>query len=71
MSEEKKEMEKHNVRIRTGIVDVYVYRDQRIVERFNRKLSERLFSYKHSKEINMKSSERFREWVTKEAFGSG
>ena len=57
----KKEMSNHNVRIRTG--NVNVHRDQGIVERFNRTLSERLFSYQYSQEMNMKSSERSREWV--------
>jgi len=61
MGDVKKEMTKHDVRIRTGIVDVH--RDQGIVERFNRTLSERLFSYQYSKEMNMKSFERSREWV--------
>ena len=49
------------MRIRTGNVDVH--RDQGIVERFNRTLSERLFSFQYSQEMNMKSSERSREWV--------
>jgi hypothetical protein len=57
----KKEMSNHNVRIRTG--NVNVHRDQGIVERFNRTLSERLFSYQYSQEMNFKSSERSLEWV--------
>jgi len=61
MGEVKKEMTKHDVRIRTG--NVNVHRDQGIVERFNRTLSERLFSFQYSKEMNMKSSDRNREWV--------
>ena len=61
MGEVKKEMAKHDVRIRTGNVDVH--RDQGIVERFNRTLSERLFSFQYSQEMNMKSSERSREWM--------
>ena len=48
MGEVKKEMARHDVRIRTGDVDVN--RNQGIVERFNRTLSERLFSYQYSKE---------------------
>ena len=56
-----KEMEKHDVRIRRG--NVNVHRDQGIVERFNRSLSERLFSFQYSQEMNMKSGERSREWV--------
>ena len=61
MGEVRKEMAKHDVRIRTGNVDVYC--DQGIVERFNHTLSERLFSFQYSQEMNMKSSERSREWV--------
>ena len=61
MGEVKKEMAKHDVKIRTGNVDVH--RDQGIVERFNRTLSERLFSFQYSQEMNMKSCERSREWV--------
>ena len=59
MGEVKKEMAKHDVRFRTGNVDLH--RDQGIVERFNRTLSERLFSFQYSQEMNMKSSERSRE----------
>ena len=55
------EMKKHDVRIRRG--NVNVHRDQGIVERFNRSLSERLFSFQYSQEINMKSDERSTEWV--------
>ena len=61
MGDVKKEMAKHDVRIRIG--NVNVYRDQGIVERFNRTLSERLFSFQYSQETNMKSFERSREWV--------
>jgi len=61
MGDVKKEMAKHNVRIRTG--NVNVHSDQGIVERFNRPLSERLFSYQYCQEMNMKSSERSGEWV--------
>ena len=61
MGDVKKEMVKHDVRIRTG--NVNVHRDQGIVERFNQTLSERLFSFQYSQEMNMKSSERSREWV--------
>ena len=55
------EMKKHDVRIRRG--NVNVHRDQGIVERFNRSLSERLFSFQYSQEMNMKSGERSTEWV--------
>ena len=55
------EMKKHDVRIRRG--NVNVHRDQGIVERFNRSLSERLFSFQYSQEMNLKSDERSTEWV--------
>ena len=55
------EMKDHDVRIRRG--NVNVHRDQGIVERFNRSLSERLFSFQYSKEMNLKSGERSTEWV--------
>ena len=55
------EMKKHDVRIRRG--NVNVHRDQGIVERFNRSLSERLFSFQYSQEMNLKSGERSTEWV--------
>ena len=57
------EMKKHDVRIRRG--NVNVHRDQGIVERFNRSLSERLFSFQYSQEMNLKSGERSREWVSR------
>ena len=55
------EMKDHDVRIRRG--NVNVHRDQGIVERFNRSLSERLFSFQYSQEMNLKSGERSTEWV--------
>ena len=55
------EMKGHDVRIRRG--NVNVHRDQGIVERFNRTLSERLFSFQYSQEMNLKSGERSTEWV--------
>ena len=61
MGDVKKEMAKHGVRIRIGKLNAH--RDQGIVERFNQTLSERLFSFQYSQEMNMKSSERSREWV--------
>ena len=55
------EMKDHDVRIRRG--NVNVHRDQGIIERFNRSLSERLFSFQYSQEMNLKSGERSTEWV--------
>ena len=55
------EMKDHDVRIRRG--NVNVHRDQGIVEKFNRSLSERLFSFQYSQEMNLKSGERSTEWV--------
>ena len=55
------EMKKHDVRIRRG--NVNVHRDQGIVERFNKTLSERLFTFQYSQEMNLKSGERSTEWV--------
>ena len=55
------EMKDHDVRIRRG--NVNVHRDQGIIERFNRSLSERLFSVQYSQEMNLKSGERSTEWV--------
>ena len=40
-----------------------VHRDQGIAERFNRTLSERLFSFQYSQEMNLTEGERSREWV--------
>ena len=51
---------KHNVTIRRGRPNIY--RDQAIVERFNRTLAERLFGYQHAVEMNMPSS-RSTAWV--------
>ena len=39
------------------------YRDQGIVERFNRTLGERLFTFQYSQAMNFKSSERSTEWM--------
>ncbi|MEW8689378.1 MAG: hypothetical protein AB2556_26440, partial [Candidatus Thiodiazotropha sp.] len=41
---------KHSVRVRRGQVDIH--RDQDIVERFNRTLSERLFGHQYAQEID-------------------
>lgn len=61
MGRVKKEIMKHDIRIRTGITDIH--RDQGIVQRFNRTFSKRLFSFIYSQKMNMKSSEGSREWV--------
>ena len=61
MGDGTREMLKHETRIRRG--NPNVYRDQGLVERFNRTLGERLFSFQYSQEMNMKSGERSREWV--------
>ena len=61
MGEVTREMLKHETRIRRG--NPNVHHDQGIVERFNRTLGERLFSFQYSQEMNMKSGERSREWV--------
>ena len=61
MGDVTKEMSKHETRIRRG--NPNVHRDQGIVERFNRTLGERLFSFQYSQEMNLKSGERSTEWV--------
>ena len=61
MGEVTREMTKHETRIRRG--NPNVHRDQGIVERFNRTLGERLFSFQYSQEMNLKWGERSTEWV--------
>lgn len=61
MGEVIKAKAKNDVRVRRE--NVNVHRDQGIVERFNRILSGRLFSYQYSQEMNFQSAERSREWV--------
>ena len=56
-----KDKAKNDVRVRRENVNAHRY--QGIVERFNRTLSERLFSYQYSQEMNFQSAERSREWV--------
>ena len=55
-------MEKHDVIIQRG--DPSQHRSQRIVERFNRTLADRLFTYQYHKELEdpLKSN---REWVSR------
>ena len=54
-------MEKHDVLIQRG--DPSQHRSQGIVERFNRMLADRLFSYQYHKELE-DPSESNREWVS-------
>ena len=54
-------MEKHDVIIQRG--DPRQHRSQRIVERFNRTLADRLFSYQYHKELEDPSKSN-REWVS-------
>ena len=44
-----KEMENHKTYIRRGCTEIH--RDQAIVERFNRKLAERLFGHQYAMEM--------------------
>ena len=55
-------MEKHDVMIQRGHPSQH--RSQGIVERFNRTLAERLFSYQYHKEIDDPSKSN-REWVSR------
>ena len=55
-------MEKHNVMIQRG--DPSQHRSQGIVERFNRTLADRLFSYQYHKELEDPSKSN-REWVSR------
>ena len=54
-------MEKHDVIIQHG--DPSQHRSQRIVERFNTTLADRLFSYQYHKELKDPSKSN-REWVS-------
>ncbi|KAK3705272.1 hypothetical protein QZH41_000073 [Actinostola sp. cb2023] len=57
---------KHGVSVRRGRVDIH--RDQAIVERFNRTLSERLFGHQYAQEMLLQSqgdSQRSVEWVNR------
>ena len=55
-------MEKHDVMIQRG--DPSQHRSQGIVERFNRTLADRLFSYQYHKELEDPSKSN-REWVSR------
>ena len=55
-------MEKHDVMIQCG--DPRQHRSQGIVERFNRTLADRLFSYQYHKELENPSKSN-REWVSR------
>ena len=55
-------MEKHDVIIQRG--DPNQHRSQGIVERFNRILADRLFSYQYHKELENPSKSN-REWVSR------
>ena len=55
-------MEKHDVMIQRG--DPSQHRSQGIVERFNRTLADRLFSYQYRKELEDPSKSN-REWVSR------
>ena len=55
-------MEKHDVMIQQG--DPSQHRSQRIMERFNRTLADRLFSYQYHKELEDLSKSN-REWVSR------
>jgi len=57
---------KHNVQVRRGRADFH--RDQAIVERFNRTLTERLFGHQYAQEMLLVargSVERSAEWVSR------
>jgi len=58
-----KEMEKHKTYIRRGRVDIY--RDQAIVERFNRTLAERLFGHQYAVEMRLPEGRRSTAWVNR------
>ena len=52
---------KHSVQVRRGRVDIH--RDQGIVERFYRRLAERLFGHQYAHEMRLQYGERSTEWV--------
>ena len=54
---------KHSVHVRCSRLDIH--RDQRIVERWNRTLSERLFGHQYAQEMRLPSDQRSTEWVAR------
>ena len=56
-------LSKHDVEVKRVRVDIY--RDQAIVERFNRTLAERLFGHQHRVEMRLPDNKRSTEWVTR------
>ena len=56
-------LSKHTVEVRRGLVDIY--RDQAIVERFNRTLAERLFGHQYGVEMRLSEGQRSTEWVAR------
>ena len=58
-----KEMENHKTYIRRGRVDIY--RDQAIVEHFNRTLAERSFGHQYDVEMRLPEGQRSTAWVNR------
>ena len=56
-------LSKHNVEVRRGRVDIH--RDQAIVERFNRTLTEILFGHQYGVEMRLPEGQRSTEWVAR------
>ena len=55
-------LKKHNTKIRRGRINIH--RDQAIVERFNRTISERLFNHQYAQEMLL-NGKRSVEWVSR------
>ena len=58
-----KEMEKRKTYIRRGRTEIY--RDQAIVERFNRTLAERLFGHQYAVEMRLPAGQWSTTWVNR------
>ena len=56
-----KEMEKQKTYIRRGGIEAH--RDQAVVERFNRTLTERLFGHQYAVEMQLPEGQRSTAWV--------